>query len=174
MAEAIMHNLRAELRRKLHMFCFSSTREHPLMWSHYAGSHSGVCLHFKVESGLVTGLARGIDYVANRPPVLVPLRYNKDESDIAVMMSLVKAEFWHYESEYRILAIPGTDWGHELDGRYVSFAPEMLTGITLGMCTTGVDRNILLTWARNRQPLLSVWEAYEDQEKFALKFRRIA
>ena len=53
------------------------------------------------------------------------------------MMSLVKADSWHYESEYRILAIPGTDWGHKLGGRFVYFAPEMSPAARSNSSTPG-------------------------------------
>jgi hypothetical protein len=46
-AAAVTHNVRESLRRTLHIFCFSASREPTLLWSHYAGSHAGVCLHFK-------------------------------------------------------------------------------------------------------------------------------
>jgi hypothetical protein len=52
---------------------------HPLLRSHYAGSHTGVCLHFRVAGGSVFGLARGVDYSKPRPPILIPMRYNGSE-----------------------------------------------------------------------------------------------
>ena len=159
------------MRRSLYIFCLSATRERTLLWSHYAGSHAGVCLHFKVVPGEITGLARGVDYVTERPPVMVPLRYNPSEQETARRMSLIKAESWRYESEYRILANPDVDWGYSLDGRYVSFPPELLTGLTLGMRISPTDREAVVQWARDRDPPLTIWEAYEDSQNFALKFR---
>jgi len=32
--------------------CFSKTNNEPLMWSHYASKHSGICLEFNLENGL--------------------------------------------------------------------------------------------------------------------------
>ena len=174
MAAAITRNVRENLRRTLHIFCFSATREPTLLWSHYAGSHAGACLHFKVIHGEITGLARGIDYMADRPPIMVPLRYNPGEQEAARRMSLIKAESWRYESEYRILANPEVDWGYPFDGRYVSFPPELLTGITLGMRISRTDREAILQWARDRNPPLTVWEAYEDPHNFTLKYRQLA
>ena len=174
MAAAITRNVREELRRTLHIFCFSATREPTQLWSHYAGSHAGVCLHFKVVPGEITGLARGIDYVSDRPPVMVPLRYNLSEQEVARRMSLIKAESWRYESEYRILANPEVDWGHRFDGHYVSFPPELLTAVTLGMRVSPTDREAVRKWARDRNPSLAGWEAYEDPHTFALAFRKVA
>jgi hypothetical protein len=171
MAAAITRNVCENLRRTLHIFCLSATREPTLLWSHYAGSHAGVCLHFKVVHGEITGLARGIDYVADRPPVMVPLRYNRSEQEAARRMSLVKAESWRYESEYRILANPEVDWGHPFDGRYVSFPCELLTAVTLGMRISPADREAVRQWARDRDPPFTVWDAYEDPQEFTLRFR---
>lgn len=93
MADAIMRNVRAEIRRNLRIFCLSATFEHPLLRSHYAGSHTGVCLHVRVAGGSVFGLARGVDYSKPRPPILIPMRYNGSDREVGRAMSLIKADF---------------------------------------------------------------------------------
>jgi hypothetical protein len=88
-------------------------------------------------------------------------------------MSLIKSESWRYEREYRILANPEVDWGYPFDGRYVSFPPELLTGITLGMSVSSDNRNAVLQWSLQRNPPLTVWEAFEDSRTFTPAFRRL-
>jgi hypothetical protein len=104
----------SKFRRDLRIFCMSATFEHPLLWSHYASSHTGVCLHIWVEHRSVFGLARGADYSKPRPPVLIPIPYNASERAVGRAMSLIKADFWCYESEYRILGHATADWGMHL------------------------------------------------------------
>jgi hypothetical protein len=174
LAAAITRNVRENMRRTLHVYCFSATREPTLLWSHYAGGHAGVCLHFKAVHGELTGLARGIDYVADRPPIMVPLRYNLSEQEVSRRMGLTKAESWRYESEYRILANSDVDWGYPFDGRHVSFPRQLLTGVTVGVRISPADREAVLQWTRDRNPPLTVWEAYEDPHHFTLQYRQLA
>jgi hypothetical protein len=174
MAEAITWKVREGIRADLRIFCLSATYEHPLLWSHYANSHTGVCLHFRAKHGSVFGLARGVDYSKPRPPVLVPLRYNASELDVGRAMSLIKADFWCYESEYRILGHVSADWGYTFDGGYLSFEPELLTGITLGMCIAPADRSVLMSWAAAHAPALAVYEAFEHPDEFGIKVRQVA
>lgn len=160
LANAFMANVRMEISRDLRLFCLSSTNEHPLLWSHYGNSHAGVCLHFRVANDSVFRLARGVDY---------------SNLDLARAMSLIKADYWHYESEYRILGHVTTDWGYPLkDGRFVSFPSELLIGITLGMCISPTDRSLVKRWAAARAPALAVYEAVENPDEFAIKIVQIA
>jgi hypothetical protein len=116
MAEAIKRNVRKVIRADLRIFCLSANYEHPLLWSHYWNSHTGVCLHFSVANGTMFGLARGVDYSEPRPPVLIPMRYNVGgDTYVGRAMSLIKAEFWRYESEYRILGHATADWGYPFE-----------------------------------------------------------
>jgi hypothetical protein len=176
MAAAITRNVRAEILRTLRIFCFSATKDNSQLWAYYANSHKGVCLHFHVASGELTGLSRGVDYEPSVPPVLVPLRYNPGNPDFeaARRMSLVKPQGWRHEAEYRIMANPEVDWGHPMNGRYVSFPPEHLTGITLGLKISPQDRADVLTWAAARKPPLPVWEAYENPSTFIREYRQVA
>jgi hypothetical protein len=175
-AEAIKRNVRKEIRADLRIFCLSANYEHPLLWSHYGNSHTGICLHFSVVHGNLFGLARGVDYSEPRPPVLIPMRYNEGgDTYVARAMSLIKAEFWRYESEYRILGHASADWGYPLDGgRFVSFEPELLTGVTLGMCIAPADRSMVMSWAAAHVPELAVFEAFEHPEEFGIGVRQLA
>jgi hypothetical protein len=174
MAATITRNVRDELRRTLHIFCLTSELDNRLMWTHYAAGHTGVALHFDVIPGTLTGLARGIDYVAKLPPVLVPLRFNaNDGDDAARIMSLIKTSDYSYESEYRILGNPDVDWGYPMDGQFVSFPSRLLTGITLGLRISAANRDLILQWCRERTPPIPVWEAYEDPATFEKLYRQI-
>lgn len=162
------------LRRDARVFCLSARRDHPLLWSHYADSHRGVCLHFHSRPGTLFGAARAVEYRESRLPVLVPLHYNKTTDGIPDLMVQVKADFWSYEKEYRIIGHENVDWGHKLEGRFCSFPSELLCGITLGMNVRATDKSIVVKWAAHRIPTLRVYEAFEDTEKFGLRFRWIA
>lgn len=163
---------RKQLREETRIFCLSARRDHPLLWSHYADSHRGVCLHFRCRGGTVFGAARAVEYQQERRPIFIPMKYNASDDDIADAMSRTKADFWRYEDEYRIIGYEGVDWGQKLDGRFCSFEPNLLCGITLGMSISRTDRDTVLKWVDHR-PAVAVYQAEENSEKFWLDVWRI-
>jgi hypothetical protein len=108
-----------------------------------------------------------VDYTGERKPVLVPLEYNKSKDDITDAMSRTKAEFWRYESEYRII-----EFGRET--RFCPFKPRLLCGITLGMQIGTRDRKLMLSLAAAHYPVVPVYQAEEDTDKFWMRIWRIA
>ena len=86
LAQLITTQTRDVLRDDVRIFCLSARLDHPLLWSHYADSHKGVCLHFVARPGSVIGGARAVKYRTERVPVLVPFGYNRNSPDIADKM----------------------------------------------------------------------------------------
>lgn len=101
---------RAEFESYRHQFCalagalcFSSTWHDPLLWSHYADRHRGVCLAFDINSTL----PKRMRYNAERLPELVPrlLRGSQAEQSEAIeLLYSTKFKRWEYESEWRLFA----------------------------------------------------------------------
>lgn len=170
---AVTERTRDELVKSARVFCLSASEVHPLLWSHYADSHRGICLHFRASPGSLFGLARAVDYRAERPPILVPLHYNED--DIADAMVRVKGDFWGYEDEYRIIGHEGADvdWGATMVDRLCPFPPELLCGITLGMKTSPQDRKDLIVLAAKHRPEMAVYQAEEAKDRFGVEIFRI-
>jgi hypothetical protein len=173
MASAITKRLRDEIREVSLVFCLSARQDHPLLWSHYADSHTGVCLHFRSTPGTLFGGARAMEYEKTRRPVLFPLHYNKDEDDIGALMVRTKAEFWSYESEYRVIAHTQVDWGYKLAGRFCTFDRKLLCGITLGMNVDTIHRRMVMRWVANLCPALPIYQASEDEDSHMMSIARI-
>ncbi len=173
MAAAVRNNTIRQLHEDTRVFCMAAEQCHPLMWSHYADSHKGVCLHFACGSGTVIGLARQVNCSERREPILIPLHY-QDEDKVTDKMVLVKAKFWEYEREYRIIGHASADWGHTFDdqGR-VSFPPELLNGITLGMKISDSDRADIIAVTADRKPAIPIWQAMEDEGRFWMCVERV-
>jgi hypothetical protein len=174
-AAAITERIRADVLRSARVFCLSASELHPLLWSHYADSHRGVCLHFRSTPGGLLGLAQAVEYRPERPSVVVPLHYNKSENDITDTMVRVKGDFWGYEHEYRIIGHQGADvdWGATMVDRKCPFPPEVLCGITLGIRTTPQDRKDLMALAAQHYPQMAVYQAEEIKDRFGIETHRI-
>ena len=174
-AAAVTDRIRAELVNNARVFCLSASEVHPLLWSHYADSHRGICLHFRASPGSLFGLARAVDYRGERPSILIPLKYNKSEDEITDAMVRVKGDFWGYEDEYRIIGNEGADveWGATVVDRLCPFPPEFLCGITLGMNTSPQDRKDLMMLAAEHYPEMAVYQAAEATDRFGVDIFRI-
>lgn len=97
--------------------CWSELGDHPLMWSHYASSHRGICLKWKFG-----------DSFQPDPLMIKPMRYSEirpirkwsiDEKGSLGSKSLkndfdqalTKARIWEYEKEWRLFGVSIGDGG---------------------------------------------------------------
>ena len=74
------------------VLCFSKTWENPVLWSHYADKHKGMCLGFDVPDHLL----RKVEYL----PKLLPLDQWVPEEETGPLF-WTKFQHWEYEAEYR-------------------------------------------------------------------------
>lgn len=106
------------IREKLLIGCFSSSKDSMLMWSHYADSHKGVCIEFDIPEE-DEKLFQKVIYSEERPTnnFVQAVRKmcgqhlangNFDKSDEALNKLLLEPYItklieWAYEDEYRLL-----------------------------------------------------------------------
>ena len=93
------HTMKAELSKNRGILCFSKNWSSPVMWSHYANRHTGLCLGFDVPDellGIVSysrkRLVADIERLTN--PASVNLKW-------AQRFLFTKYEHWKYENEVR-------------------------------------------------------------------------
>lgn len=160
LARSITEHTQLMLQRATRIYCLSARHQNAQMWSYYAEAHGGVCLHFDCSSGSLIGMARRVVYSEVRKPILVPIHYNNDD-DVADRMVFAKAQDWHHEEEYRIVAHENMvgDEFPLIEGRYVRFPADLLTGITFGSQLTDANRRELLTIIARRPLSMSVFQA---------------
>jgi hypothetical protein len=151
------------------VYSFGGDPRNILMWSHYAGNHSGVCLLFEV--------ARDIETFAHT----VTMKYSQDypvinwvtgfhEGLVAVIER--KHEGWRYEKETRIVHY------FETARRYVPFKPEALQAVIIGCRATGEAINQLNELISERRShslsLPKLYCALQHESKYKLVIKRIA
>ncbi|RPJ69841.1 MAG: DUF2971 domain-containing protein, partial [Alphaproteobacteria bacterium] len=86
-----------ELHSKLRVCCFTEEANHPLMWSHYAFNHTGVCLTFEPSKDSV--LEKSLYPVTYTDELLEA----KSISDLRKCL-LSKLNAWKIEKEWRIIS----------------------------------------------------------------------
>jgi hypothetical protein len=74
------------------MLCFCATWRNPLLWSHYADRHKGICLGCEVGDDSIAA----VRYVETRTPLRLPLT----ESAMQRIL-FTKYAGWSYEEEWR-------------------------------------------------------------------------
>ena len=89
---AALRHWKAEMAKQHGMLCFSAGWKNPLLWSHYADRHRGICLGFDVDESCVAK----INYVNRRVDVALPI----SEDDIRSFL-FTKFSDWSYEAERR-------------------------------------------------------------------------
>ena len=88
-----LQGMKESMSEKAGLLCFSKFWSNPLLWTHYADKHRGICLGFKVPNDVV-GKVNYMNYRPGRPEVL----------DQSFMKELLHTKFshWEYEQEYRM------------------------------------------------------------------------
>jgi hypothetical protein len=88
----VLQGFKQDMSARFGMLCFSRHWHDPVLWSHYADKHRGVCLGFNIDR---RGMQE-IKYVTKRPRLPIP----PGEED-AKQLLLTKYRGWKYEEEWR-------------------------------------------------------------------------
>ncbi|CUS37678.1 DUF2971 domain-containing protein [Candidatus Nitrospira nitrificans] len=78
------------------VLCFSRTWRNPVLWSHYADKHRGICLGFDVPDHLL----KSVTYLKTRAPLAGLLQQGASSSDPGTLFH-TKFAHWQYEEEIR-------------------------------------------------------------------------
>ncbi len=95
-----LRSWRNEFNARNGLLCFSKKWANPVLWSHYAVKHRGMCLGFD----LADDLAEEVTYIKDR----LPIRFEGGDPEKGLAESFVrelltsKYEHWKYEEEIRV------------------------------------------------------------------------
>ncbi|MCL4511367.1 MAG: DUF2971 domain-containing protein [Bacteroidetes bacterium] len=123
------------MKGEVRVLCLSAVGNSPVMFSHYADKHRGVCLKF--NSSLIP-FHQNLQYV-NYPktyptiPLLGVTDFKEDYNRKVRLHYYTKAESWKYEKEWRVAIRKDGDGKHD-------FPPEMISGIIFGLKTADTKR----------------------------------
>lgn len=98
-----IYKAKGELSKEIGLLCFSRDWHNPVLWSHYANKHQGICLGFDIPD---TNLKK-VTYSDSRKRLLSKteqsLRENRFDSMYLQELLLTKYAHWRYEDEMRWL-----------------------------------------------------------------------
>jgi hypothetical protein len=120
--------LTEELQQR-RIYCLALDPLSTLMWSHYGGEHTGICLEFHVGNPLFLK-AHGVQYRERYPVFVVTQMDTNSVMDVI----LTKAKCWEYEQEYRLIGstkhLDGAPL--KLDGDYLKLPERSLLSVIVG------------------------------------------
>ncbi len=135
----------------------------PLMWSHYADQHRGLCLEYDLSDGACEAI-RPVRYNHPRSIKISDLIEWKMKESSAAYETVEstyfysKASQWRYEREWRLT--------NESAG--TSPAPARLTGVYFGLkCDVAVETTIVKLYANSQWPI-AFYRVYPRETTFGL------
>lgn len=109
--------------------CFSEMPNIPLMWSHYAGSHSGICLEFdNKQSGFIRDNLIPVNYYSEYPKFNIKNDELNDFHMFLMQLIASKSYDWDYEFEWRAITEQGGSALYKFD-------KANLSGVIFGINT---------------------------------------
>ncbi|OYT92968.1 MAG: hypothetical protein CFE43_05505 [Burkholderiales bacterium PBB3] len=101
-ARHVFKFLREYWTEKLGVLCMGRHWKSPLMWAHYAGNHTGVCLGFDVPEEL----AKPIRYEGERLQNLINASAPLNGVSIELLEKVLTTKYaqWSYEEEWRLFS----------------------------------------------------------------------
>lgn len=143
------------------IYCLSEINNDILMWSHYANSHTGICIEFdaSIEETLFW-YAFKIRYKENIP-IVDPMIF--DEDDIFLKSLAIKSNHWQYEQERRVIKMKD-DGGF---GIYY-FKPSLLKAIILGARVSRENEELIRNLINHYPSPVQLFKACRNKQKYTL------
>jgi hypothetical protein len=175
-AQAAIHQ---SLPKAIGVLCLSGSGKHPLMWAHYADSHTGALLEFDESAPCFNrqrapeddfGKLRRVWYSDTRPSL-------RGSDDAFVALALTKALEWAYEQELRLLwplsqadQTIADDPGQQI--HLINVPATALKSVTLGCkAPSSFGAEVLkLVTGTGRAASIKVRRASIDDTAFALNY----
>ena len=146
-------SLKADLDDRYGLLCYSRSWRNPVIWSHYADRHRGICLGFVVPDRLLLP----VKYVSERLPSTQLFCGDEPLNEMKTLLC-IKFFHWKYESEMRSfvrLDDPDPASGHY----YVRFGKELsLKKIIVGS-EAEISRKDILSAAQSYNGTLELFKA---------------
>jgi hypothetical protein len=148
----------------LGLCCLSENSKSILMWAHYANNHRGFCVEYSSAEGtMLSEEVSKVIYTTKMPSLTMADLAPGTSTKTVETLWRTKAACWRYEREWRALAPEGNK-------SYPARSP--ILSVIFGAKMPQEDR-ALLGQAISSQPHIHLKEAFLDEDKFAIRIRKV-
>ncbi|WOJ89546.1 DUF2971 domain-containing protein [Methylocapsa polymorpha] len=151
------------------VYCLSEIPDSPLMWAHYAGSHTGVCLEFDALTAPFTRRtgATKIKYRTTYPAHDIVTGYE---------FLITKSQDWSYEAEWRLIAeerafeiAPEPDDALRTDNDFLTLPSGVLKSVTIGCLADESSRRLIEHLVKTHATNVLVRQATLASDRYELR-----
>ncbi|TRO97292.1 DUF2971 domain-containing protein [Glycocaulis profundi] len=129
-----------ENKEKLALLCFSKAWSNPVIWSHYAASHTGLCLGFDISDDLAIEVEYIDDRISDRE--LVEALISGDLVSGMRAMDAITARKWrHWQYEQEVRVVLGIRSQPENGIFFQSFCDELVLRNVIIGCNCNISRD---------------------------------
>ena len=152
---------------KIAISCFSEEFDNMLMWSHYSGSHKGVCIGFNLRKLYLA--------IKSYYPALVKVKYNnkfirtdyfRNPKEAIGNWYRFKSDCWSYEKEIRIVLTNLT-----LDSTkqiYIPITKETISSVYVGSSTESKNESKIRSICLEQLPGAKIYKMCLKKDSFNL------
>ena len=152
---------------KIAISCFSEEFDNMLMWSHYSGSHKGVCIGFNLRKLYLA--------IKSYYPALVKVKYNnkfirtdyfRNPKEAIGNWYRFKSDCWSYEKEIRIVLTNLT-----LDSTkqiYIPITKETISSVYVGYSTESKNESKIRSICLEQLPGAKIYKMCLKKDSFNL------
>lgn len=132
--------LKPDLNRTIGVLCFSRRWNNPVLWSHYADKHRGLCLGFDIPDQH----AKKVRYVDRRLKADIEHDNPSDDANSpGYKLVITKHSHWKYEAEVRLI-IPLKHAQRDGSNYFVSYCDGLsLQEVVVGVRSKITDENLV-------------------------------
>ncbi len=146
--------------------CFSSVYNSPLLWSHYADQHKGICIGYGLDRNprpVVHKVLYGGSRRVSTSTIFGALAQNEPEakSELDRDVLLRKAPGWKYEREWRLIGAQG-----------LQDSCVRLESVTFGLRCPDAVRHAVVLALHGRSNHTKFYEIHESSGTFRLRRRQ--
>jgi hypothetical protein len=146
------------------IYCLAEKPDVPLMWAHYSGSHTGICLEFDARRAPFAA-AKKVKYVAAYPTYDIL-------ADDNYQSLFTKSVDWSYEAEWRLIAeeqvFARSARTIKTDNDFLTIPFGVLKSVTIGCLTDQPTRRRIENLIRTNSPSVLVRQATIASDRYAL------
>lgn len=148
------------------LISLTASHDNILMWSHYAGSHTGICVGLRTEQLIENEAFDFIDKVVYYDDYPMISAFDDIEQRFYKKM-FSKAKGWDYEEEYRITKM-------HVKKRIVRITENTFKSIYIGCMANNKKTEAIKSTIKDHLADVEIFKARNEEHRFRLIFERIA